>query len=670
MSLVQTLTCGNLPLDTMAGYNPLDRSVRINAGAASGFVNPNGSNISDGLPGLSLKQTEPTQGNHSGPFWSGEGQQHFHQDPLAEPVAPHGITQSGFSDSLSSLHEPQEANATQYNDRGSFSGSVRGHWNKELAPHMAPVAMSRDPSQDSAGALSHRTTNSYDQSRSRRMYPNISQMSYHMSSASSDATGRSNSPDSAALYTPTQQMDLQVFNFPYPGEDLAGSHPRFNRGSTSSSVATLPVASMTAGSGYMYAIAGAQSFIPTGSNPVVSQGPVGSDSTMYHASTIIESPTMWDNGTEFLESQRSSPILFEDTWSLPQTHLATPTTNSPFEPSPTVEGLSPRYVQDNSDLVDLSPYTSAGDRVMRKPIGPRPSKVASDMAARRQRLPKTSDTSDEPLKLSRSNADFDNTARDHHLYHNVTPHADGLYHCPWENDTTANCQHKPEKLKCNYEYDYAVNPRLYNLKANNMTCISKFVDSHLKPYKCKMLPCKDLQFSSTACLLRHEREAHAMHGHGDKPFACTYEGCERGVPGNGFPRHWNLRDHMKRVHNDPGQAQTKSNASASPPPSGSSKSKKRKAGDNSELSSLDKTPKRIATPPVVKPEPQEPSLIDRYQEKHHMLQGLVSQLYDPTKADNMALLRNAWDCLKVMGQTSHRINAAPAMEGNLKQPPG
>lgn len=41
-----------------------------------------------------------------------------------------------------------------------------------------------------------------------------------------------------------------------------------------------------------------------------------------------------------------------------------------------------------------------------------------------------------------------------------------------------------------------------------------------------------------------------MHGHGDKPFLCSYDGCDRSMPGNGFPRQWNLRDHMRRVHND------------------------------------------------------------------------------------------------------------------------
>ena len=39
-----------------------------------------------------------------------------------------------------------------------------------------------------------------------------------------------------------------------------------------------------------------------------------------------------------------------------------------------------------------------------------------------------------------------------------------------------------------------------------------------------------------------------MHGHGAKPHLCTYKDCERSLPGNGFPRRYNLFDHMKRVH--------------------------------------------------------------------------------------------------------------------------
>lgn len=41
------------------------------------------------------------------------------------------------------------------------------------------------------------------------------------------------------------------------------------------------------------------------------------------------------------------------------------------------------------------------------------------------------------------------SARDHPLYKNAQPQADGLYHCPWEGEMT--CNHKPEKLRCNYE---------------------------------------------------------------------------------------------------------------------------------------------------------------------------------------------------------------------------
>ncbi|KAK8195726.1 hypothetical protein BKA81DRAFT_151037 [Phyllosticta paracitricarpa] len=115
-------------------------------------------------------------------------------------------------------------------------------------------------------------------------------------------------------------------------------------------------------------------------------------------------------------------------------------------------------------------------------------------------------------------------ARTHPLYQ-AAPQADDMYHCPYEGQ--ANCAHKPTKLKCNYD---------------------KYVDSHLKPFRCKIASCINVEFSSTACLLRHEREAHGMHGHGSKPHLCAYADCERAIPGNGFPRRYNLYDHMKRVH--------------------------------------------------------------------------------------------------------------------------
>ena len=51
--------------------------------------------------------------------------------------------------------------------------------------------------------------------------------------------------------------------------------------------------------------------------------------------------------------------------------------------------------------------------------------------------------------LSRRPTNDSESARDHELYKSAMPAEDGLFHCPWEGKD--NCNHKPEKLKCNYE---------------------------------------------------------------------------------------------------------------------------------------------------------------------------------------------------------------------------
>lgn len=136
--------------------------------------------------------------------------------------------------------------------------------------------------------------------------------------------------------------------------------------------------------------------------------------------------------------------------------------------------------------------------------------------------------------------------RTHPLY-SEGPHSDGLYYCPYK-AKDPNCPHKPTKLKCNYEYDLVEPLTNFACLADHIRRSSKFIDSHLKPFRCKVESCAKQEFSSTACLLRHEREAHGMHGHGERPHLCHYPGCERSAPGNGFPRRYNLFDHMKRVH--------------------------------------------------------------------------------------------------------------------------
>ncbi|KAJ5161305.1 hypothetical protein N7492_006697 [Penicillium capsulatum] len=142
--------------------------------------------------------------------------------------------------------------------------------------------------------------------------------------------------------------------------------------------------------------------------------------------------------------------------------------------------------------------------------------------------------------------------REHH-YYSLPTHNDGKYYCPFAAGEKP-CSHPPTTQKCAYH---------------------KYLDSHLKPYRCKVAACMDaqLRFSSNACLFRHEREAHGLHGHGDNPHLCLWEGCERSVPGYGFPRRWNLYDHMRRVHD---YASSERHSSPETSPSGVAPAPKKK----------------------------------------------------------------------------------------------
>ncbi|KAJ0423644.1 hypothetical protein BJY00DRAFT_309883 [Aspergillus carlsbadensis] len=148
----------------------------------------------------------------------------------------------------------------------------------------------------------------------------------------------------------------------------------------------------------------------------------------------------------------------------------------------------------------------------------------------------------EPVRPRSRDGTESRNPRDH-PYYSLPTHNDGKYYCPFANGDKP-CNHPPTTQKCAYH---------------------KYLDSHLKPYRCRAPGCMDaqLQFSSNACLFRHEREAHGLHGHGDNPHLCLFEGCDRSIPGYGFPRRWNLFDHMRRVH-DYASSERPSSPDASP----------------------------------------------------------------------------------------------------------
>lgn len=139
-----------------------------------------------------------------------------------------------------------------------------------------------------------------------------------------------------------------------------------------------------------------------------------------------------------------------------------------------------------------------------------------------------------------------------------------------------------------------------------------------------------------------------MHGHGDKPFRCSADGCDRGVPGQGFPRRWNLFDHMKRVHG------TAPVLDMDHPVRGP---KKRKI-DPSEPLSLAK--RKIHTSPAVKtvePVGIKPSMEKQFDEQRRQLIASLQHLDDPSDRETMEKLLLFNELFK------NRASASPKTSG-------
>lgn len=310
---------------------------------------------------------------------------------------------------------------------------------------------------------------------------------------------------------------------------------------------------------------------------------------------LVGSPESWDSVSSAGQSPRTLSPHAEDVWT-PNSNISSPEIQS-------------RSRLNKLETVSVMPV--AADDLQGSAITTVPDNFSLSFASRRP-------------------SSEGETARDHPLYKNAFPsQVDGLYHCPWEG--TSGCTHKPEKLKCNYD---------------------KFVDSHLKPYRCKIESCENAKFSSTACLLRHEREAHAMHGHGDKPYLCTYEGCDRAILGNGFPRQWNLKDHMRRVHNDNGSTRSAS-ATSSNTKASSSKGRKRKS--ERESSSRKSSVKSTASDSRRTQQDAKQPLIKEWLEQYMALKESVQGMKQPDSMETLGAIKDIQDCLGRLSSISHNL---------------
>lgn len=279
--------------------------------------------------------------------------------------------------------------------------------------------------------------------------------------------------------------------------------------------------------------------------------------------------------------------------------------------------VTPDHIRDTS-TIPLPGFTGSSAQVAQNNASPAASCVSN--AISELSAPRAS-----PLSAAANQGiESDGRARTHPLY-SARAGSDGNYHCPYAADAEMDCGHKPTKLKCNYEYGV---PSTLCKSLQTDTFYSKYIDSHIKPFRCKHKNCNtndnQFGFSSTACLLRHEREAHGLHGHGTKPFLCHFNDCERAVHDNGFPRNYNLLDHMKRVH---GYRPDKS-ARASPAPKQgakmASKVRKRKADAPQMLRQRSGTANSTRKSISVKKE-QSPE--EHKQQLEHQLQTRVGRLH-------------------------------------------
>jgi hypothetical protein len=138
-----------------------------------------------------------------------------------------------------------------------------------------------------------------------------------------------------------------------------------------------------------------------------------------------------------------------------------------------------------------------------------------------------------------------------------------------------------------------------------------------------------------------------------------YEGCERSILGSGFPRQWNLRDHMKRVHNDHGSAGGSPTGAAQQ----ATKGRKRKSdasetqGSTSRKASIKSMPAPEPKLPPVKP------LIEQWMDHHKVVADMLSRMNKPDDVQNLQHISEAQKHLEAMlKMTTAQVNITPKAE--------
>lgn len=131
-----------------------------------------------------------------------------------------------------------------------------------------------------------------------------------------------------------------------------------------------------------------------------------------------------------------SPSASWASLSTPESHLSSPAASPPGAWLPEPLMASPPRSDNASPMLHGQKFPGQ-DLVINDLSGSMMTVVNDDFSG----LP--------PPFSTRRSSNEGESARDHPLYKDAKPGPDGLFHCPWEGQ--ANCTHKAEKLKCNYE---------------------------------------------------------------------------------------------------------------------------------------------------------------------------------------------------------------------------
>jgi hypothetical protein len=390
---------------------------------------------------MSFLQMDHLSDRHTGSPW--EGPQNFHSHS----------GENGNTDSYESVPMSRNSHngAVSGMDARSFSLDASGSWSAQDSSSLGPI-LERWMSQNSHEAngsppASVRTVTPEHsiKAQSVELRPSLSQMSHH-----SSITDRSFSlPDTGHYPSSLNYSDNLLYSESKYIDDIDSSvgHASYHNGDAKGS-SRRPSHMMPLATGASYpTYTSPEEVMFTSPMDVMSQAMFEPSITHDGVSAAMDplntNDSLWTwDAIDQPESGGSTPFPTDIAWS------AGATTKNPMNYSPNRATNSPRYVATHSMDPHL-PHTYCFARASRKAMAQQNGRVHGDHSSNYQ--PGFYDGLHQAdRRHSHGSVDNDNTPREHPLYQKATTGPDGLYHCPWEGKDPS-CNHKPEKLKCNYE---------------------------------------------------------------------------------------------------------------------------------------------------------------------------------------------------------------------------